>query len=644
MPDILKKMLSWRQSPILVVLIIGHFVFAGILGLRGYGLLQESELSVYDLMLWTRSISIPVDNRIITILANDDDQRRWGWPLPDDQLAQLFETVLTQQPNAIGLDIYRDLPVPIGGGKGYEHLTQVFTTHPNIYGIFKFRNPTGASVDPSPALKGTERVGFNDIPSDTGGTIRRGLLYMGDENTTYEVFGLKLALHYLIPKGITPQPDPSNPNALMLGKSSLEPIVPHFGGYVNQDTGGFQIMLTYPGAPSGFQALSFTQVLTATPDNLRKWFKDKIVMIGVNAEATPDFVYTPFGIWLRGEQRVPGSMIHAYLTSQLIRMALGESRPLHSWTDIQELLWIWLWCLASAFICLWARSLWRFSLSMLSGVLILLGLSYLAFTNDVWIIVTAPALGWTLSFLLMLAYLSNQDKQHRAVLMQIFSKHVSKDVAEAIWNEREQYLNEGRLVPQRLTATVLFTDLQGFTSVSEQMAPTDLMNWLNQYMETMVNIVEKEYNGQVNKFIGDAIMAVFGVPIPSITPEAIAGDAINAVACALAMRNEMARLCQIWQSQGLPLIRMRVGIFTGPVIVGSLGSVERQEYTVLGDTVNTASRLESYDKTLDADNICRILIGDSTLQYIGNQLQIEPVGEVSLKGKQTKLTIYRVGS
>jgi adenylate cyclase len=244
----------------------------------------------------------------------------------------------------------------------------------------------------------------------------------------------------------------------------------------------------------------------------------------------------------------------------------------------------------------------------------------------------------------MLAYLSNQDKQHRAVLMQIFSKHVSKDVAEAIWNEREQYLNEGRLVPQRLTATVLFTDLQGFTSVSEQMAPTDLMNWLNQYMETMVNIVEKEYNGQVNKFIGDAIMAVFGVPIPSITPEAIAGDAINAVACALAMRNEMARLCQIWQSQGLPLIRMRVGIFTGPVIVGSLGSVERQEYTVLGDTVNTASRLESYDKTLDADNICRILIGDSTLQYIGNQLQIEPVGEVSLKGKQTKLTIYRVGS
>lgn len=644
MPNILNKILQWRQSPILVVLIIGHLVFASILGLRGYGLLQELELSVYDLLSWTRSISVPVDNRIITILANDDDQRRFGWPLPDDQLAQLFETVLAQQPNSIGLDIYRDLPVPIGGGKGYEHLTQVLTTHPNIYGIFKFRNTIGASVDPSPALKGTERVGFNDIPSDTGGTIRRGLLYMGDENATYEVFGLKLALHYLIPKGITPQPDPSNPNALMLGKSSLEPIDPYFGGYVNQDTGGFQIMLTYPGAPSGFQALSFTQVLTAAPDNLRKWFKDKIVIVGVNAEATPDFVYTPFGIWLRGEQRVPGSMIHAYLTSQLIRMALGESRPLYSWTDTQELLWIWLWCLASAFICLWARSLWRFSLTMLSGVLILLGLSYLAFTNDVWIIVMAPALGWILSFLLMLAHLSNQDKQHRTVLMQIFSKHVSKDVAEAIWNEREQYLNEGRLVPQRLTATVLFTDLQGFTSVSEQMEPTDLMNWLNQYMETMVNIVEKQYNGQVNKFIGDAIMAVFGVPLPSTTPEAIARDAVNAVACALAMRNEMARLCQIWQSQGLPLIRMRIGIFTGPVIVGSLGSVERQEYTVLGDTVNTASRLESYDKTLDADNLCRILISDSTLQYLCNQLQIEPVGEVSLKGKQTKLTIYRVVS
>jgi adenylate cyclase len=87
---------------------------------------------------------------------------------------------------------------------------------------------------------------------------------------------------------------------------------------------------------------------------------------------------------------------------------------------------------------------------------------------------------------------------------------------------------------------------------------------------------------------------------------------------------------------------MRVGIFTGPLVAGSLGGIERQEYTVLGDTVNTASRLESFDKNIDENNPCRILIGESTLQYIGKQFQVEKVGEVFLKGKHSTVTIYRV--
>jgi adenylate cyclase len=194
-----------------------------------------------------------------------------------------------------------------------------------------------------------------------------------------------------------------------------------------------------------------------------------------------------------------------------------------------------------------------------------------------------------------------------------------------------------------LTATVLFTDLQNFTTVFEQMEPHALMEWLNQYMATMVNIIENQYHGQVNKFIGDGIMAVFGVPIPRTSPEAIAHDAINAVNCAVTMRREMSRLTEQWQAQELPLIRMRVGIFTGTVIVGSLGSVERQEYAVLGDTVNIASRLESFDKNIESDNLCRILIGESTLELIrGYPFKTKPVGEVNLKGKQSRITLYRV--
>jgi adenylate cyclase len=174
------------------------------------------------------------------------------------------------------------------------------------------------------------------------------------------------------------------------------------------------------------------------------------------------------------------------------------------------------------------------------------------------------------------------------------------------------------------------------------MDPQALMDWLNQYMETMVDVVEKQHNGQVNKFIGDAVMAVFGVPIPSVNFEEISRDATNAVSCALSMRREIERLREMWAIKGLPLIRMRVGIFTGPVLVGSLGGVERQEYAVIGDTVNTASRLESFDKNVEADTPCRILIGESTLHYLSNEFQTDCVGEVYLKGKQEKVTIYRV--
>jgi len=174
------------------------------------------------------------------------------------------------------------------------------------------------------------------------------------------------------------------------------------------------------------------------------------------------------------------------------------------------------------------------------------------------------------------------------------------------------------------------------------MEPQVLMDWLNQYMETMVDVVEKQHNGLVNKFIGDAIMAVFGIPIPSTTEEGIADDATRAVDCALSMRRELEELYTVWREQNAPLIRMRVGIFTGPLVAGSLGGIERQEYTVLGDTVNTASRLESFDKNIDENSSCRILIGETTLQYIGKQFLVERVGEVFLKGKFSTVTIYRV--
>jgi adenylate cyclase len=227
------------------------------------------------------------------------------------------------------------------------------------------------------------------------------------------------------------------------------------------------------------------------------------------------------------------------------------------------------------------------------------------------------------------------------MLMQIFSRHVSKEVAEMIWQQRDQFLDNGRPRSQNMTVTVFFSDLKGFTTLSEKMSPQDLIDWLNTYMESMAGLI-MEHGGVVDSYAGDGIKADFGVPLPRKTEEEVRRDAANAVNCALAMQQEMRRLNDIWSEKGHPEMGIRIGLFTGPVVGGLLGSSQRLKYTTIGDTVNVASRLESYDKEVAKSSLCRILIGDSTLKCLDGRYATEEIGEVSLKGKHEKILIHRV--
>jgi len=173
------------------------------------------------------------------------------------------------------------------------------------------------------------------------------------------------------------------------------------------------------------------------------------------------------------------------------------------------------------------------------------------------------------------------------------------------------------------------------------MPPEDLIDWLNTYMESMAGLIMK-YGGVVDSYAGDGIKADFGVPLPRGSEEEIRQDAVNAVNCALAMQKEMHRLNGEWQEKGHPEMGIRIGLFTGPVVGGLLGSSQRLKYTTIGDTVNIASRLESYDKEVAKDSLCRILIGDSTLKCLDGRYHTEAIGEVSLKGKNEKITVHRV--
>ncbi len=625
------------QQPAVICFILANVVFLLLLAARHGGALVPLELISYDQMLRSRP-DAAADSRIVLIEETEEDIHRYGYPLSDEKLAAALERLTAYHARAIGVDIYRDIPV----APGEARLASILKRNPNIIWVSKFSGDQRA-VAPPRVLVGTEQVGFNDLIDDPGGIVRRGMLFLDDGKTTAYSLPLRLALHYLEPLGLGLQPDPANPDHVRLGRTTIVPFEKSDGGYINADAAGYQFLLDFGDMPGRHRSFALAQLLNGQVD--ASAIKDKIVLIGSAARSINDYFYTPYSVGLGADQRMFGVELHAHITNQLLRFSIDGQPQIKVISDSAESVWIWLWCIAAGFVALIAHSIWRFLGASLLVVLALVMICHTTLLHWHWIPFIPPVVGFLTTGALAAAYLSAHEKKQRGVLMQLFSKHVSADVAEALWRDRELFLEGGRPRSQQLTATVLSTDIKGFTTVSEKLDPTSLLQWLNEYMGAMARQVIR-HHGLVDKYIGDAIMAVFGVPVARKTGAEVAQDAINAVKCALAMEQELMRMNLLWRARGMPVIGMRAGIYTGPLVAGSLGSADRLEYTVIGDTVNTAFRLESYDKNLVdpdfPDRDCRILIGDSTRSLLGNLFVTRPVGEVSLKGKDQKVSVYYV--
>ncbi len=254
-----------------------------------------------------------------------------------------------------------------------------------------------------------------------------------------------------------------------------------------------------------------------------------------------------------------------------------------------------------------------------------------------------PSAAWLGGIAAMTAHLSLKERADRRSMMQLFANHVSQPVAEEIWRERATFLAGGRPRPQQLTATVFFSDIEGFTTVCEALEPEPLILWLEGYLDAMVRVVAA-HDGIVLRFVGDAILAVFGAPVARTTQKEIDADAERAVRCAIQMGRELHELNRRWQSEGLPPIGIRVGIHTGPLVAGSLGGLRHMEYSLLGDTANTAARLEALGKTVDMRSSphCRIVIGEPTWIAVQGKVAGLPVGDMALKGKRKAVRAWLV--
>ncbi|WP_437951447.1 adenylate/guanylate cyclase domain-containing protein [Sorangium sp. So ce296] len=217
--------------------------------------------------------------------------------------------------------------------------------------------------------------------------------------------------------------------------------------------------------------------------------------------------------------------------------------------------------------------------------------------------------------------------KERDKLRSTFGKYMTESVLEHLLAGKVQ------LGGETLTVSILFCDIRSFTTISEKMNAHELVGLLNEYFTEMVAIILDE-GGVVDKYIGDAIMAVFGAPVPR--PD----DAVRAVRAAIRMRAALARFNERLAERGIPALKTGVGIHTGEVVAGNIGSEARMEYTVIGDAVNLASRLESATKELGVS----VLLSEDTHRLVSDRFNTRPVSEITVKGRVQPVMTYAVAN
>lgn len=344
-------------------------------------------------------------------------------------------------------------------------------------------------------------------------------------------------------------------------------------------------------------------------------FRNKIVVIGATATALKDFKATSMG----GDH--PGVDIQATVIDNVIHndFVIKANR----WINIAILITVL--ALSFALIIL-LQPLYSSILLML----LMLGyfeLCVLSYRNNFAIDIVAPQAFIICSLALGYGYKYFLENTKKRQIQKVMAKYVSKDVMTNILHNVEDV----KLGGKRAEVTILFADIRGFTSLAETLEPEEVSSLLNEYFSEMVPIILKN-NGMLDKFMGDAILAVFGAPVENHD------HPMNAIRCAIEMLEKAKFIQDKWTTEGKPRMDIGIGINTGIVFVGNIGSEDRLEYTVVGDTVNLANRLESFNKLFNT----KLLISSSTYEKVKKHVDVIHIHSVEIKGKVEPVSIYEV--
>ena len=469
-------------------------------------------------------------------------------------------------------------------------------------------------------LAATRAVGsINFTPDAVDGTARRVPLFFGFRGRAYPALGLAVAT---VADSARFRSGPVRLEARSLALGALQ--VPVDGGALllnwrgpyRDPQRGLETYRIYPVAQilQSYQAVSTGR----TPAVPLAALRGKIIFVGSSAAGLFDTRANPFA------PADPGVLIHATLADNLLS---GDF--LRRASPAANLAAIVLAALLAGVAVSFIASVW-WSAAAGAG----LTLAYVALTlglfgaGGVWLDAASPALAILLTFTGGMAVNYMTEGRHKRQIREMFSKYVAPEYVAQLAEDPSKINLGGR----RAELTILFSDIRGFTSISEKLEPQEVIAFLNEYLSEMAAIV-KHAGGTLDKFIGDAVMAFWGEPVPH--PD----HADRAADCALAMQAKTAELARRWVAEGKPDIHIGVGINTAEVVVGNIGSLDHKlDYTVIGDGVNLASRLESANKEFHTG----IIVSEFTLAKLGDRFDVRALGDVKVKGKERPVAIYEL--
>jgi adenylate cyclase len=345
-------------------------------------------------------------------------------------------------------------------------------------------------------------------------------------------------------------------------------------------------------------------------------FKDKIVFVGLTGAGLVDVFQTPMGGGL-----MPGIQLHATVADNLLANRFIGIAPA-SWRIVST-------TAAAVAVGLMAALLPFFAGAIGAGLIAAIWtlIVVLSLRSGIWLTAIQPLTAIALALFAGTAYRYFVEDYQKRVVKKLFGRYVSKDVYEQLMAHPDR----AELGGQRREMSVLFSDIRGFTTVTEKGDAEALVGQLNEYFSRMVEVVFR-HHGTVDKFVGDMVMALFGAPVADPL------HAENAVATAIEMVRELGELNRSWAARGMARLDIGVGINSGDMIAGNIGSSSIMSYTVIGDNVNLGSRLESLNKEYST----RIIISDATRARLTGIYDIRPLGDVVVKGKTRAVAIFEV--